>query len=74
MSPGDFFDGLTPHARAATALTLFLGAFVLRVLSKNGFSRAILLVSTMWFAMNVLMAPYSMEMRREILSLRWRIW
>ena len=74
MSPGDLIDTLSPHARVATALVPFIGAIVMRlVLGKNRLTRAVLSVATMWFAMNVLLAPYSMEMRREIIRLSGRL-
>ena len=75
MSVGSIIDQISPHARVATALVPFIVAIVLRLLlGKNRFTRAVLSVATMWFAINVLLAPYSVEMRREILSLgtRWR--
>ena len=51
----------------------FLAALVLRlIIGKNGLTRAVLALATMWFAINVLMAPYSLEIRREILSLGTR--
>ena len=70
MQLGSFFDAISPHARVATALIPFLGALVLRLLlGKNRLTRAVLSLATMWFAINVLLAPYSVEMRREILTL-----
>ena len=71
MSPGDLFDELSPHARVATALMPFLAALLLRLLfGKNRLTRAILSLSTMWFAINVLMAPFSLGLRRELLDIR----
>ena len=70
MSPGELFDQISPHARVATALIPFLVALSLRlVMGKNRVTRAVLSLATMWFAINVLMAPYSVEMRREIFDL-----
>ena len=70
MSPGDLIDQISPHARVSTALIPFLVAISLRlVLGKNRFTRAVLSLATMWFAANVLMAPYSVEMRREIFAI-----
>ncbi len=74
MSPGSLVDALSPHARVATALIPFLAALVLRLLfGKNRVTRTALSVATMWFAINVLIAPYSVEMRREILDLGTRL-
>jgi hypothetical protein len=70
MSPGSLVDAISPHARVATALIPFLAALVLRLLfGKNRVTRAALSVATMWFAINVLIAPYSFDMRQEILRL-----
>ncbi len=74
MPLGHLVDALTPHARVATALIPFLAALVMRlILGKNRLTRAVLSLATMWFAINVLMAPYSLEMRREILHLGTRL-
>ena len=74
MPLGSLVDAISPHARVATALIPFLGALVLRlILGKNRLTRAVLSLATMWFAINVLMAPYSLDMRREILSLGTRL-
>jgi hypothetical protein len=71
---GSLVDVISPHARVATALIPFLGAIVLRlILGKNQFTRAALSVATMWFAINVLLAPYSVELRREILNIGTRL-
>jgi hypothetical protein len=71
---GSLVDAISPHARVATALIPFLLAIVLRlILGKNQFTRAALSLATMWFAINVLMAPYSVDMRREILNLGTRL-
>jgi len=70
MSPGSLIDALSPHTRVATALVPFLAALVARLLfGKNRFTRAILSLSTMWFAINVLLAPFSVGLRQEILHL-----
>ncbi len=66
-------DAISPHARVATALIPFLVALVLRLLfGKNRVTRTALSIATMWFAINVLIAPYSVDMRREILTLGTR--
>jgi len=70
MSPGSLIDVLSPHARVATALVPFLVALVARlVFGKNRFTRAVLSLSTMWFAINVLLAPFSVGLRQELLRL-----
>lgn len=70
MHPGSLLDQISPHARVAIALIPFLSAIVIRLmLGKNRMTRVMLSVATMWFAINVLLAPYSVEMRREIFDL-----
>lgn len=65
------FEDLSPHARVVTAVLPFVVAILLRlVIGKNGVTRVLLSVSTMWFAINVLMAPLSEGMRRDILDVR----
>jgi hypothetical protein len=66
------FEDLSPHARVATAVAPFAAAVVLRVvLGKNRLTRALISLGTMWFAINVLMAPYSARMRQDITDLRY---
>ena len=64
------FEDLTPHARVATAVTPFVIAILLRiVLGRNRLTRMLISAGTMWFAINVLMAPYSAKMRDDIQQL-----
>jgi len=60
-------EHLSPHARVATAVLPFVLAVVARiVLGRNGVTRAMISLATMWFVVNVLMAPYSIGMRQDI--------
>jgi hypothetical protein len=71
MLPGQIFDHLSPYARVSTAIAPFLAAIVLRLLfGKNRATRALLSISTFWFAANVFMAPYSYGMRQDLVNLR----
>lgn len=71
MGPVTFFDDLSPHARVATALAPFLIAIALRlILGKNRVTKILLSVSTTWFAINVLLTPYSAHMQTDIESIR----
>ena len=71
MSPGSIFERLSPYARVATAITPFLIAIVVRLLfGKNKVTRALLSISTIWFAVNVFLAPYSYGMRQDLVNLR----
>jgi hypothetical protein len=71
MLPGTIFDHLSPYARVVTAIVPFLAAIVLRLIfGKNRVTRALLSISTIWFAANVFMAPYSYGMRQDLINLR----
>jgi hypothetical protein len=71
MSPGDIINELSPHARVATAALPFAIAVAMRVvLGANRLTRWLISLSVMWFAANVLMAPYSAGMREDIRNLR----
>ena len=64
-------EALSPHARVATAVMPFLVAIGLRlILGKSRVMGVLLSAATVWFAINVLMAPYSAGMQRDIVNLR----
>lgn len=64
-------EELSPHARVATAVAPFAAAILARLfLGRNRITRALLSAATMWFAINVLMAPYSSRMQADIEGLR----
>ena len=61
---------LGPYARVLTAVIPFIAASALRVMfGKSRTTRLILSVSVMWFAVNVLLAPYSTRMQQDIYRL-----
>jgi hypothetical protein len=63
----DLLSDLSPHARVATALAPFLVAIVLRlIMGKNKATRLLLLLTTTWFAINILLTPYSARMRDDL--------
>ena len=71
MLPVSIFEDLSPYARVVTAVLPFVVAILLRLfLGKNQVTRVLLSVSTTWFAINVLMAPLSEGMRRDLIDLR----
>jgi hypothetical protein len=71
MLPASLLDEFSPHARVATAMAPFLLAIMLRLIfGKNRLTRILLSVSTTWFAINILMAPYSANMRSDLDNLR----
>jgi hypothetical protein len=71
VSPADIISGLSPHARVATAVLPFAFAvFVRLILGGNQLTRWLMSLSVLWFAANILMAPYSAGMRQDIRNLR----
>jgi hypothetical protein len=67
-------DGLTPEQRVATAVIPFVVAMLLRlILGRTQFTRWAITFSTMWFAFNVLLAPYSDGVRRDLIDLGNRL-
>ena len=71
MGAADIFEDLSRHAGVATAVLPFVAAILLRIVfGKNWATRVLLSVSTTWFAINVLMAPFSEGMRRDIFDVR----
>jgi len=58
--PLRLLDELSPHARVAPPWRHFLVALALRILlGKTRITSLLVSASTVWFAVNVLMAPYS---------------
>jgi hypothetical protein len=71
VHPSSVLLELSPYARVTTAVVPFVIAVLLRlVFGKNKVTRLLLSVSTTWFAINVLMAPYSPGMRQDLSNLR----
>jgi hypothetical protein len=69
--PAGIFEDLSPHARVATAVLPFAAAMLLRlILGKNWVTGMLISLSTTWFAINVLMAPLSEGMQRDIFDVR----
>lgn len=69
MGFADLLDEFTPHARVATAVAPFVAAMIMRIaFGRNSATRWMLTVATTWFAINVMMAPYSAGMRQDILD------
>lgn len=71
MHPSVILQELSPYARVSTAVVPFVTAILLRLIfGKNKLTRLLLSVSTTWFAINVLMAPYSTGMQEDLSNLR----
>jgi hypothetical protein len=65
------FNVLSPYARVLTAVLPFVLAMFMRlVLGNSQLTRWLVSIGVVWFAANVLMAPYSAGMRQDIRTLR----
>ena len=74
MLPGSLFDDVSPYARVATAVLPFAVVMLARFcFGKTRTTSWLMTLATVWFAANVLMAPYSDTMRREIVTLSRRL-
>ena len=64
------WSALSPDERVGAAVAPFVVAMVLRfLLGRTQFTRWGVMLSTMWFAMNVLLAPYCTPVRQELIEL-----
>ena len=64
---GTILDGFSPLMRVSTAIAPFaLAIFVRWLLGPNRLTGWLITCSVLWFAANILMAPYSTGMRQEI--------
>jgi len=67
VSPASFLDDLSPYARVTTAIAPFVLAVILRlVLGKNRLTRILFSISATWLVVNVMLAPYSLPMQRDL--------
>ena len=63
-------EGFSPHVQVIIAVVPFVSSLIMRLaLGNNRLTRGILSLSTMWFAIYVLTAPYSMGLRQEIFEI-----
>ncbi len=68
---GNILNHLSPYARVLTAVMPFVLAIALRfIYGKNRATQVLLSISTAWFAVNVLLAPYSLRMQQDIAQVR----
>jgi hypothetical protein len=67
MPWGSLLEELSPHGRVLTAVVPFAIAMFTRfVLGKSRVTGWLITLTTVWFAANVLLAPYSIGMRQGI--------
>jgi hypothetical protein len=75
VSLGNLLSELSTYTRVVTAVLPFLLAMIARLLwGKSPIMSWLITLSTVWFVVNVLVAPYSAPMRQEIQSLMVRLW
>jgi hypothetical protein len=69
MPPG-LMDDLSPQAQVATAVLPFVIAMMVRLCSgKSRVAEWLITLTTVWFAANVLMAPYAAGIRQSVRNL-----
>jgi hypothetical protein len=67
MSPVKLFAELGPYARVGVAVGPFVVACALRLLfGRTRLTGHLISITTIWFTVNVLIAPYSLQMQREL--------
>jgi hypothetical protein len=67
VNPWSALMELGPYARVMTAVAPFVAASALRMMfGKGRKTRLQLSLSVMWFAVNVLLAPYSTGMQQDL--------
>jgi hypothetical protein len=70
---GTVFDYLTPESRVEVAVAPVVIAMLLRLmLGRTQFTRWSIAIGTMWFAINVLLAPYSAGIRQDLMEVSAR--
>ena len=71
MLLASIFSELSPPERVVTAVVPFaVAVFVRVVLGNNQLTRWLVSLGVMWFAANILLAPYTAGMRQDIRDLR----
>lgn len=64
---GNFLAGLGPVARVGVAAAPFAIAMAIRlVFGRSRVTEILIPIATLWFLVNVLIAPYSLAMQRDL--------
>jgi hypothetical protein len=67
MPTGVFFGEMTPLSEVAAAVAPFILAMMLRwMFGRRRWTEILITVATSWFFVNVLIAPYAIEMQRDL--------
>jgi len=70
---GSFLDYLTPEMRVQVAVAPVVIAMLLRfLLGRTQFTRWSIAIGTMWFAVNVLLTPYTAGIRQDLMEVSSR--
>ena len=70
MVSGNLLQDWSPHARVATAVAPFVIAMLCRLFfGGNRMTNWMIAICTAWFVANVFLAPYSQQMRQDIIKL-----
>jgi hypothetical protein len=68
--PAGIFESQGAHSHLVSAVAPFAAALILRLLlGKSRLTTWLVSLGTMWFVINVLLAPYSLEAQHEMESL-----
>jgi len=68
---GSILDHLSPYSRVITATLPFAIATLARfIYGKNRTTKVLLSIGTMWFFVNVILAPYSGGMQQDMAHVR----
>jgi hypothetical protein len=68
---GNILTALSPYVRVLTAVIPLAIAIAIRfIYGRSRISRVLLSLGTMWFAVNILLAPYSGGMQRDLAHVR----
>ena len=71
MLPARIFEFISPHASVLGAVLPVVLAMVARIIwGSNKITKTLLSMCTIWFVVNVVVAPYSEGMQQDIMMLR----
>jgi len=72
--PGGLLEHLTPHARVATAVVPFASALFFRLVTgKSRLASYLIMGTTTWFVVNILMTPFSFGMQQDLIRIKYAL-
>jgi len=67
MPAGAFFGEFSPLSQVAAAVSPFIIAMILRLMfGRKRWTEVVVTIATSWFFVNVLIAPYAVDIQREL--------